>query len=1814
MDIQNTESSASSAGYKYQDLVALEKIVELLTNVNMIEVVIDKSNTPHIEDVVINYSHYIEYIQIKHSNSKELSTFKKSDMFSNEKSLFSKTFIGWKTQRDKGLIKVVIVTNDKVSIHKSNKSSLKDIVQEIKNFQQTGKINDSILTILQDDLKKNNKSPKNKAELKKFLKDLYFTFKYPSRYELLNNIKLKLQKIIQTDYIDNYLHKLYTTVSLSATEASEEKRTFTKQRVESILNIDKKPHFTHFYDIPDNYIHVSENSLNLQKAYENLSQGYIFLKGSAGSGKTTFITKFLSEEHKKNNIAVLRYYLFHFDDKLHEDSSDRVKKNFFYYDLSLQLKKYLENEFIGAEYLNKDHNNYNTFWKNLELLKSKYNKVIVIVDGIDHAIRASNSIETLFNGLKTPNEIPNNIVFILSGQPNWDDYPSWLKGKDSLYFKPINIKPFTIDLCQKYIHSLQYWYDDNLVDYISQKSFEVTNGYPLNLKVFLKSIKKLSSKEEIKEYLQQEKIFDDLHIYYGRLFDDIKNSYFKENTQNLLKFQALLYLLRQPISSEVVSEIFTSIDIFEFEEIITKIGPILEKVKESSYELFHNDVRVYLKDKITEPIKKTTIKQIANYYLQNLEDHYSQQYLLEYLEYLEDYKSIEKLLTFERLDLKYKLLRDNKEIESEFKIGRRVAQKLKKPIFILQVLLLGRQHETLLDNLIDSEFDDFDVEPHKNDNNDLYSYIAPAKNDLSPSAMRTREDFYDVFIESNISSVETKKYFFHKFSFNVLEYIEKLNKVDIHPFSQNEFIGKYFLVHLMTNREASILELNKIQKLENINNKIQYITEDFFEVYLEYFGSNLDIVELSKNYGIKFSNKSVIDLILQLHRDNKVGDLRTLLHLLSDKKSNILKSNEVIYIMLLNQFHNFLPDEYHIEPLSENKVFELTEDREVLFRWAYLKTYQEKLQEPSILFQALKKDRYRLYGINKITIWLGFLSIKKILTVFDIQQLFIYIKNQENFNYYGLNFFIDKFLSLTTQENRIITLKNFIKIYDEISEHDEFIFSFYKWCQKYNIEKETYTLKRLENELKSKIHGLDSSDRIRRVETLIKIKKELNEDYREYLYFIRKYALSYGFRKDYQSELFMEYFKSILKKDYKQYIHTIYDYLYLEQFKQNEYTEKTTTLEEVLKEILEVVYLNSKSDLFNILEYFFQDKKYDPKKIALPSKLFLELLPNNIQNREDALISYSFIKMSTTLAYYNYFTDSDEVKGEKLVEELNKFDISSINILRDNVVDRDEYKEPNYSKVSQDDFIELLKEQKTTKNYEFKKSGEINANIEYYADIYFETKCEYQNLHLGGLLTAIPFMTSVDMSDANRLVLNYLTNLYSNVSQDIEPIEKKYNYFNIVILLEFLKKYFYCTNASSVASAIQSYVKIGEFYIDETVDFIIENIDYDNPFHTKIFLDILVELPLSKYTNLKKLQHKLLELFQESPYIYLDYSFKKIFKVLNIKNRKVYNYSFLELPQNTLLEADKPQDSFQRFFSTTEYQTTETFMRKLIAITDLDKSFLWEKVNYFKLKNNISINYHTNCSKGLKLLNFHTPFFEAEFIQWLYQEGFISYEQNDYLTQILQSYDLKVLKQENYKPNYIKTLPPIDYTKNNIVEYLNKISLEKIISNPSKIFSGYWQELINSNHLITINFNTVVINKRLFHEFKDDKEILEKFYFNFGIDSFYSKVNNIYYQTVDDFAKISLPIITSTYCFSSSFLQNSQLYYLAPIDYETKLIRWNYGDINTRDFNNGYGQINELKEPINILSNEKMIKFCRVEIQHTEKNKHDSRLFILEKG
>ena len=333
----NTESSASSGGYKYQDIVALEKVVSLLTDQKLKQVTLDAKNTPHIEDVVCVYENHNEFIQVKHSNDKN-SNFTKSDLFSNEKSLFSKTFIGWRVINNNPC-NIYILTNKKGSTQKVNGLSLLDIVDSIEKYRKDLVIEPNVIRVMKEDLSTNGLKDVKDVELRNFIKCLNFMFEYSSIDNLLNKIEDRLKCVIQTKDISYYLDKLYRNISIDATKPNEEDRIYTKEKVESILFLTKNSISNHYFNIPKDYVENTINYDNLNKAYNIIDSGYIFLKGKAGSGKTSFITNFLKLLYSKENIAVLRYYLFHFDDELKEDVTVRVEKKSFYYDLCLQLQE-----------------------------------------------------------------------------------------------------------------------------------------------------------------------------------------------------------------------------------------------------------------------------------------------------------------------------------------------------------------------------------------------------------------------------------------------------------------------------------------------------------------------------------------------------------------------------------------------------------------------------------------------------------------------------------------------------------------------------------------------------------------------------------------------------------------------------------------------------------------------------------------------------------------------------------------------------------------------------------------------------------------------------------------------------------------------------------------------------------------------------------------------------------------------------------------------------------------------------------------------------------------------------------------------------------------------------------------------------------------------------------------------------------------------------------------------------------------------------------------------------------------------------------
>lgn len=169
-----------------------------------------------------------------------------------------------------------------------------------------------------------------------------------------------------------------------------------------------------------------------------------------GIGKTNIISKL---SNKRDSVIRIRYYAYEpvQPDKeyLPIDASERVRKDVFWNELFSQLryllkgklKKYnvpLQNDFMTLGDM-KDR-----FFE----IASKYaldekTIFVVAIDGIDHAARAGEGIDTFLNTLPNPAYIPKNVKLLIAGQPEegYEQYPYWLFDEDD------NVKKL---MCQEF--------------------------------------------------------------------------------------------------------------------------------------------------------------------------------------------------------------------------------------------------------------------------------------------------------------------------------------------------------------------------------------------------------------------------------------------------------------------------------------------------------------------------------------------------------------------------------------------------------------------------------------------------------------------------------------------------------------------------------------------------------------------------------------------------------------------------------------------------------------------------------------------------------------------------------------------------------------------------------------------------------------------------------------------------------------------------------------------------------------------------------------------------------------------------------------------------------------------------------------------------------------------------------------------------------------------------------------------------------------------------------------------------------------------
>lgn len=571
-------------------------------------------------------------------------------------------------------------------------------------------------------------------------------------------------------------------------------------------------------------LNVISNNLTqenlLDCIYKN-SCGYIFFKGSPGSGKTTFIYNL---ELKNENIIILgKYYLKGIDTQYniqYNSSGDILGKWFIN-----TINKYLYNSFLNVE--NKSEieliKKVDSYLKTLSDLGIKENKkFIFFIDGIDEILLINKErINTFFEIL--PNNLYENIFIIISGN-NEELIPMYIEKKIVINITPLNINEI-IYFVNNEINS------QNLI--LIKKIAEKSEGNPLYLKYLIKYLKNQSS------------ITEDILNTIPSFSGEIKNYYelyWKkiENDSQIIKVLALLSRIRKNIQKEEFFKLFSLEEKYNLEVILLKVNHLINN-KNNTLKIYHSSFEEFIKEK-TLSLNENMHNIIAKFCLENKESFYSLENKLYHLINSRDFK-LEALNNCNQdwLDL---CAIKNTDLELMFvDIENMLNFAINEGKFsdIIRILLLSQRLKFRNEKL----FRTFSVE------------IAKALYEIGKVKEILNYIIYEDNLVESISIKDIKYFLFKLFKDNYIVEGEKLLKAIenkcLNEFTKKKISSEIISLDIISSFYKSKEEcIAKIEYYGKIFPEIkENITCEFIAWYINHFNIYFDVQNLEKFFNIK---------------------------------------------------------------------------------------------------------------------------------------------------------------------------------------------------------------------------------------------------------------------------------------------------------------------------------------------------------------------------------------------------------------------------------------------------------------------------------------------------------------------------------------------------------------------------------------------------------------------------------------------------------------------------------------------------------------------------------------------------------------------------------------------------------------------------------------------------------------------------------------------------------------------------------------------------------------------------------------------------
>ncbi|NSV80224.1 ATP-binding protein, partial [Enterococcus faecalis] len=612
--------------YFYEWTVGIEKVINLMIpEEKMKSVTLQSTMAMSLDDVVCEYEDYFEYIQVKHSRENKSFGFSSLLHSTNKnKSLLNKIANSWKKLREKEKPgQAVLLTNRRAVENESilGKNSDKIYVpsflefwewfdekkKEVKTISDLfSKAHDEWQDVIQLMIRELDVFSGDEELIIEFIHNFSIKYKYLEIDELDENILEKLMTLFSIDDIQASIlyQKLFFSLKdwASSTRKKEE---ITVEDVFSKLSVFEKNYMKTRLLPPEPFF---ESRKSLVSEIEDKCRGgqnnVLFLYGKPGIGKTSLIN-FLDQ--KLDSLIDLRYYAYvpitPHSNSVNLDYDNSILAEELWGSLLEQLRALFTGKLYQYQVpINNSFLTVSEMRENVLRLSSEYSeindkKTVIVIDGIDHAARAGKGTNFL-QSLLPPESVPENVVFIICGQPSEDysEYPLWLTPENPL-ISAVEIQGITENDIQNLLVDINPEFES--IDLFAKEILKYSKGNTLSAIFSAYESKKVKNLTEFIHLLESKYLTSNITEYYNHIWTS-RSLYHTKGKEIGNSFLAGIFVLsKEKIHINDFCKIFDDVPLtkIQWTSILASYSPLIIEENDYYY-LYHNDIHVFLDNKL----------------------------------------------------------------------------------------------------------------------------------------------------------------------------------------------------------------------------------------------------------------------------------------------------------------------------------------------------------------------------------------------------------------------------------------------------------------------------------------------------------------------------------------------------------------------------------------------------------------------------------------------------------------------------------------------------------------------------------------------------------------------------------------------------------------------------------------------------------------------------------------------------------------------------------------------------------------------------------------------------------------------------------------------------------------------------------------------------------------------------------------------------------------------------------------------------------------------------------------------------------------